>query len=98
MGEDERGAGDVAGLAGAGGDVLQGAPAAGEQRESAFAQAAQRALEGVAGASADIELSPVCGLLDGDVDADARAVIAGVSEGGQPGGGGPVQRRNTTRR
>ena len=66
--------------------------AAGEQRESAFAQAAQTALEGVAGASADIELPPVCGLLDGDVDADARAVIAGVSEGGQPGGGGPVQR------
>jgi len=40
MGEDERGPGDVADLAGAGGDVLQGAPAAGEQRESAFAQAA----------------------------------------------------------
>jgi hypothetical protein len=37
MGEDERGTGDVADLAGAGGDVLQGAPAAGEQRESAFA-------------------------------------------------------------
>ena len=69
MGAYERGAGDVAGLAGAGGDVLQGAPAAGEQRESAFAQAAQRALEGVAGASADIEVPPVCGLLDGDVDA-----------------------------
>jgi hypothetical protein len=72
--------------------VLQGAPVAGEQRESAFAQAAQRALEGVAGAGAGIELPPVCGLLDGDVDADAHAVIAGVSEGGQPGGGGPVQR------
>ena len=91
MGEDERGAGDVADLAGAGGDVLQGAPAAGEQRESAFAQAAQGALEGVAGAGADIEFPPVCGLLGGDVDADACAVIAGVSQGGQPGGGGPVK-------
>jgi hypothetical protein len=32
MREDEGGAGDVADLAGAGGDVLEGAPAAGEQR------------------------------------------------------------------
>ena len=71
MGEDERGTGDVADLAGAGGDGLQGAPAPGEQRESAFAQAAQRALKGVAGASADIELPPVRGLLDGDADAGA---------------------------
>jgi hypothetical protein len=30
MGEDECGAGDVADLAGAGSDVLQGAPAAGD--------------------------------------------------------------------
>jgi hypothetical protein len=40
MGQDERGAGDVADSAGAGGDVLKGPPAAGEQGESAFAQAA----------------------------------------------------------
>ena len=33
MREDEGGAGDVAELARAGGDVLEGAPAAGEQRE-----------------------------------------------------------------
>ena len=50
MGEDEGRAGDVADLAGAGGDVLQCPPAAGEQGELAFAQAAQRPLEGVAGA------------------------------------------------
>ena len=37
MGENERGAGDVADLAGAGGDVLEGAPAAGEQGERGFA-------------------------------------------------------------
>jgi Sulfate permease family len=52
------------------------ASSAGEQRESAFAQAAQRALEGVAGAGADIEFPPVCGLRDGDVDADARTAVA----------------------
>ena len=61
MGEDERGAGDVADLAGAGGDVLQGAPAAGEQGEPAFAEAAQRAENRVAGACADIEFPPICG-------------------------------------
>ena len=36
MSEDERGSGDIADLAGAGGDVLEGAPAAGEQGEPAF--------------------------------------------------------------
>ena len=41
MGQDECGAGDVPDLAGADGDVLKGAPAAGDQRESAFPQAAQ---------------------------------------------------------
>jgi hypothetical protein len=40
MGENERGAGDVTDLAGAGCDVPEGAPAPGEQGESAFAQAA----------------------------------------------------------
>jgi hypothetical protein len=50
MGEDEGRAGDVADLAGADGDVVQRPPAAGEQGEPAFVQAAQRPLEGVAGA------------------------------------------------
>src|SRR5207237_241749 len=62
MGEDEGGAGDVADFAGAGGDVLEGAPALVEQGEPSFAQAAQRALDGVAGAGADIEIPPICGL------------------------------------
>ena len=88
MGEDEGGAGDVTDFAGAGGDVLEGAPALGEQGEPAFAQAAQRALESVAGAGIDIEFAPVCGLFDGDVDAYSGAVVAGVGQGGQPGGGG----------
>ena len=93
MGEDEGGAGDVADFAGAGGDVLEGAPAAGEQGEPAFAQAAQGTLDGVAGAGIDIEFPPVGGLFDGDVDADASAVVAGVGEGRQVRcGGGVVQR------
>ena len=69
MGEDERGAGDIADFARAGGDVLEGAPAAGEQDEPAFAQAAQRALKGVAGAGVDVEFPPVGRLFDRDVDA-----------------------------
>jgi uncharacterized ion transporter superfamily protein YfcC len=40
VGEDERRFGDLADLAGAGGDVLQGPPASAEYGESAFAQAA----------------------------------------------------------
>src|SRR6266480_1351742 len=91
MGEDERGAGDVADFAGAGGDVLEGAPAAGEKGEPAFAQAAQGALDGVAGAGADIEVPPIGGLFDGHVDAHSGAVVAGVGQGGQSGGGGVVE-------
>jgi hypothetical protein len=52
-------------LAGAGGDVAQGAPAAGEQGEPAFAQAAQRTLDGVAGAGIDIQFPPAVGCLTG---------------------------------
>jgi hypothetical protein len=53
--QDKRGPGNVTDLARAGGDVPQGAPAAGEQREPPFAQAAQGALDGVAGAGIDVE-------------------------------------------
>ena len=83
MGEDECGAGYVAGFAGAGGDVLEGAPALGEQGEPAFAEAAQGAQEGIAGAGGDIEFPSAGGLLDRDLDADAGAVVAGVGQGGQ---------------
>jgi hypothetical protein len=58
MGQDERGAGDVTDLAGAGGDVLEGAPAASEQGESSFAQAAQGAEQRIAGAGIDVQLAP----------------------------------------
>ena len=50
MGEDEGGTGDVTDFVGAGGDVAQGAPAAGEYGKPTVAQAAQRSLDGVAGA------------------------------------------------
>ena len=81
MGEDEGGAGDSADFRWAGGDVLQGAPAGGEQGEPAFAEAAQRALDGVAGAGTDIEFPAVGGLLDRDVHTDACAVVAGIGKG-----------------
>src|SRR5258708_31834953 len=91
MGESEGGAGGAADFRWAGGDVLQGAPAAGEQGDPAFAEAAQRALDGVAGAGIDIGFPAVCGLLDRDVHPDARAVVAGISKGWQAGRGGPGQ-------
>jgi hypothetical protein len=43
MGEDERGFDDGADLVGAAGEVVQGAPAADEDGEAAFAEAAQPA-------------------------------------------------------
>jgi hypothetical protein len=71
MREDECGAGDVADLAGAGGDVLEGAPAAGEQREPAFAETAQGPQDRVAGAGIDVEFPAAGWLLDRDEDAQA---------------------------
>ena len=83
MGENEGGAGDVTDFRWACGDVLKGPPAAGEQGEPAFAEASHRPLDGVAGAGIDIEFPAICGLLDWDVQADAGAVVAGISEGWQ---------------
>jgi hypothetical protein len=84
MGEDQGGPDDIADLAGAGGDVLQGSPAASEQGEPALAQAEQRAEQRVAGAGIDIEVPPVCGLPDRDMNADACAVISGSARAGSP--------------
>src|SRR5215471_16764845 len=93
MGEVERGAGDVADLAGAGCDVPEGAPAAGEQGEPAFTQAAQGTLEGVVGPGIDIEVSSASGLLDGNQDADAgAALISRIGQGGQSDRSGRVER------
>src|SRR5258706_14930992 len=91
MGQDECGAGDVADLARTGGDVLEGAPAAGKQGKSAFTQAAQRTQDGVAGAGIDVKFPASGRLLDRDEDAQAGAVVAGISEGGQAGRGRLVE-------
>src|SRR5437667_8960457 len=91
MGEDEGGAGDGADFAGAGGDVLEGAPALVEQGEPAFAQAAQGALDGVAGAVINVQLPAAWGLFDGNQDADAGAFISGVGQRGQVLRGGTVE-------
>jgi len=53
----EGGAGYSGDLAGAGGDVLEGPPSLGEQGEPAFSEAAQGALEGVAGPVAEVEFA-----------------------------------------
>ena len=53
MSEDECGAGDVAVFAGAGGDVLEDVPAAFEQGEPAFAEAAEAASEREASSGAN---------------------------------------------
>src|SRR5580704_15841100 len=63
----------------------------GEQREPAFAQAAQGAQQRVASTGIDIEVMPVRGLPDRDVHADANAVVSRIGQGGQPRSGGPVQ-------
>src|SRR5262245_41138784 len=73
MGEDECGAGDIADFAGAGGDVLEGAPPLVEQGEPAFAEAAEGALDGVAGAVIDVQFPAAWGLFDRNEDSDARA-------------------------
>ena len=98
MSEDERRSCYVCDLAGAGADVLQGAPPAGEQGEPAFAETAQGPLQGVIGAAADVEFRSVRRLPDRDVDADAGALVAGVSQGGQPAGGGVAERGRAWRR
>jgi hypothetical protein len=79
MGQDERSPGDIADHAGAGGNVLQGASAAGERREPAFPHAAQGTEQGVAGAGIDIEVPAVGGVPDWDVNADSGAVVSGAS-------------------
>jgi hypothetical protein len=83
MSQDECGAGDVPDLARACGDMPEGAPAACEQGEPAFAQAAQGTLEGVAGAVTDVKFPAAGWLPDRDENAQAGALVAGIGEGGQ---------------
>ena len=79
----------------AGGDVLEGAPAAGEQPEPAFAgqrsDAARRC-----GRGRRYRVPSAGGLLDGDVHTGAGAVLAGsarwASDGGPVKGGQILQK------
>ena len=72
MGQDERGAGDITGLAGAGGDPLEGAPAAFDQGEAAFAPTPYRAQQHVAGTGIDARgRRVVAALLSRDLDGRA---------------------------
>ena len=98
LGQDEGGADYAGGVAGAGGDVLEGGPAAGEQGKSAFSGGAQPAQEKVAGALVDVEFSVrgslfLQGVLGGGVHADAGALVAGVGQAGQAEGRGAVESR-----
>ena len=80
--EYECGLGEFADAAGAYGDPLECSPAAGEQREAAFAEAAGGPVEGVVGLVVGGEDLPAGGLLDRCLDALACAVVAGVGQCG----------------
>lgn len=64
MDEDEGGADDVAGSAGAEGDVIERGPAFDEKGKAAFAEAAKGTQQGVVGTIADVQLAAVSGLLE----------------------------------
>jgi hypothetical protein len=65
LGEDEGGADYLGQVAGAGGGVLEGGPALGEQGEAAFSLKAEAAEQGVPGAGADVEFLVSGGVLTG---------------------------------
>jgi hypothetical protein len=71
---------DVADAGRAGGDALQGAPAAGEQGEAALAEGAGGAVQPVVALMVDGQNVAVGRLLDRGVDAVAGAVVAPVGE------------------
>jgi hypothetical protein len=79
LGEDERGPGDVAYLAGVRGDALECHPALLHQGETAFSLVAQAAQQRVAGSRAGVQLS-LARLLHRDVDAFPGALVAGVGQ------------------
>lgn len=92
MRENECGLGDIADLPRAGGDVLQQSPPLGEQGESALTQTAHTALELVGGAVVEGQGWPFARPFDRGDDADARALVSGIGQGHQPGGGRGVER------
>jgi hypothetical protein len=75
--EDEGRPGDVADLARAEHDALEGAPALGHQGEAPLAEAAQRAQQRVAGPGVKIEFWAAWWLPHRDVHAAAGAFVAG---------------------
>lgn len=79
LGEDECGADDLGDVPGAGGGVLEGGPALGEQGEAVFSLEAEAAQQGVPGTG--VELLVSAGVLHGDVDADPGALVAAVGQG-----------------
>ena len=79
VGEHEGRLRDLAYLAGADGDVLEGAPPSDEQGEAVLTtQAAQRPQQRVAGPGVDVQLSAVGGLFDRGVYPDPGAFVARV--------------------
>ena len=92
VGEDECGAGDVADFAGAGGDVLEGAPALVEQGEPAFSPRQRRDRWRALRERVSISRSrPSGGCLTGMWMPIPVPSSPGVGQGGQSGGGGAVE-------
>lgn len=83
--------------AGAGGDVLENPPAAFEQGDPAFPEAAQATQELVVGTIVRAEDLVFLRLFDRGLNADARAVVAAVGQGGQQPPSSGQQRRSPTR-
>jgi hypothetical protein len=91
LGEDKRGTDDLGDVPGAGGGVLEGGPALGEQGEPAFSLKAKAAQQGVPGPGSGIELLVSAGVFHGDVDAGSGALVAAVGQGGHSEGRGAVE-------
>src|SRR5262245_18261846 len=89
--EDEGGADDLGELPGAGGGVLEGSPALGEQGEPAFSLESEAAQERVPGAVTGGEILASAGVLHGDVDAEPDTRVPAVGQGGHTEGGSVVE-------
>ncbi len=91
VGQGKGGGDDVSDFAGAGGQVLQGAPTLGEQGESTFAEAAQTAQQRVVGPVVRVQPLGSDGLFDRGMHPDAGPLVAAVGQGGQSLGSGGVE-------
>jgi len=93
LGEDECGLDYFGGSPRAGGDVLEGGPALGEQGECSFSLAAEAAQKAVSGFGVRVGLLASRRVLDRDEDSDPGAFVAAVGQRGQSEGGGAVEGR-----